>query len=444
MRPTSIAAQVEPVFQTSYGEPSPYLSIDYLDHGFGLFILINRTNNPILSLRRRDVLRLLATSSLVSHTPLCSSESDIGARQLNNLATSGLNPSLQLVSHRDRHCIHSYIDICPESPDSASIMFFEFDQDVPGNGTVTLASRSDPTRFRSIGRANYGTAHEAAYQQWVSNNEVIFRRDGHRVNGAILTNLSRRSSTILPLSVRSYSPESELGLYCSDDAPYLDEGKREASVSVINISTRLVVQTLSIRELMLFLPYQDRIASTATLGLKHAKWSPDGMHYLFVVHNENHHRARSTFPIKALFVASKDNSRVRYFGEIGDHPMWSPNGEFIYFLGRTTQGRGLICFDVESAKAYQLLARCRGNHAVISPQGKEVVTDIVEATPTPLVHISIWTLKGSEQRILSLAWPKYSDRSRLHAHATWGRDDSRIYLNSAHAGHRGLYVYRRT
>lgn len=333
--------------------------------------------------------------------------------------------STTLAARRIIDGMHTYFDVCPESPDGRHLCCFRFDGPPLVHGTVLVCDR-DGHDERTIATCT-GQAHVGAHQGWLDDDHLYFSADGHLhvadADGRILQRMRGAVDTIDPATRR--------GLVHTHLRRQVGDDPGEEAVWRLDLDNERLV------------PLLDQAAASALCGdlsgvhggdlrFKHAKWAPDGATWFVVFTNESR-RDPSQRRVKVLIAADADGGNARLVGDFGHHPGWLPDGSGIYAFAGGRVNR-LLRWDRRGG-APTVLAETPGEgHPCISPDAALVVFDCDAADRTDLI---VQDLASGAHRVVATLprpqapWQTAHPPGRIgHAHPVWSRDGSRIYANS--------------
>jgi Tol biopolymer transport system component len=179
------------------------------------------------------------------------------------------------------------------------------------------------------------------------------------------------------------------------------------------------------------------------LDLKHTKWAPDGRSFFTVFHNMPAFRdGRTRDPkVKALMLCDADGGNLRYLGDCGGHPMWSPDGAYIYDYGHHAGKTSILTLDLAGRREV-LLHDVPGVHGSISPDGATLVTDVYDTSREP-IGVRLLLIDMASRETTELARFDTTDMGRqtgCHAHPVWSRDGRRLYFAANESGRTGVFA----
>ena len=346
------------------------------------------------------------------------------------------------ISLGDKPAIHNHYDICPESPDGQQVVYFAFLGTPPSPGIVTIVDR-DGQHERRVGLTTYGSAERGANQQWVDQNHVAYHTQSEAGPVTIVVSLDDGKRLQMPGNLRMFAPAQGKGLYASPASRRLGGCCQLEAVYVTDFDARDTCPVLVREEVAAGHPLAHQFTSDAPPAFTVVKWSPDGSRILAVFSNARYAAQRPAAKrIHSLFVAKADGTELRYLGEFGREPMWSPDGTFIHTLDGQPGGQeAMLARPIDGGQPTVLFPSTPGLHPSLHPDGQRVLTDVVDWPTSGQAAILLYAENRSDYAVLA-SWemPSGGAQPRCHAHPVWSRDGRRVYYNAAESGVARLYV----
>lgn len=341
------------------------------------------------------------------------------------------------LSDGQQPAIHSYFDLCPESPDGMKVVYFEWLDKIPGLGYVTVCEREGGNP-RSIGEELPGFAHGGAYQQWLDNDAIASAQAIQGEPKTVIVSQSDGSRREVPGALRMYSAQNSFGITSSHETRMLG-GKDDAErIYLIDLDHAMSVPLISCEAVMKMHPLKDRVVDPARFRFKHTKWAPTGEMFLFVFYGKRGGADEEEGGINSVFVARADGGDCRYLGEVGHDPMWDPEGAFIYAYCRNERSRqDVVAIPLDGGPTETVLADVPGSHASLSPDKTQLVTDVMNWPGKGRGALLLYDLQSGEfDPIVHMDLPE----AISHPHPVWSRDGRRIYFCAAENGLPQVYA----
>lgn len=327
--------------------------------------------------------------------------------------------------------IHTYFDVCPESPDGKRVVYFQFDGKPLTDGKVMVMSREDGSVNEIIHCA--GIPHSGAKQGWLDNEDIYFSSDSEIFIASAAGEIKQR----FPGSINTFCPETRRGLASSVN--WRGEGKppKEAAIYRIDIHDESMHELLD-REQAIDLCAANMDMSGVNqdfLFFKNSKWAPGGKRWFSVFTNEKMLKENpDLIRVKVLIAADDQGNNARLIGEFGHHPKWSPDGSFVYAFG---SGGGQICaWDGETGERRDFCRMPGEGHPSLDPSGRWMVSDSYD-DENRLVAIHCHDIQSGETVELyrgphpHVDWQTQHPPNQIcHAHPVWSSDGNRIYFNA--------------
>jgi hypothetical protein len=336
---------------------------------------------------------------------------------------------------------HFYYDVCAESPDRRHVVFFEFEDDVPGYGYVTVAERDGSTP-RRVSERLHAVTHEGVRQQWLDSNTVAYSQPNSGTTSLIsLADLERCE---MMGSLRMYSLQNGLGLttLLPQSGNNLD-----STVAVMDFQQQKVRPLFSLEDALCKHPLGTDFEGVEHVKLYHTKWSPSGTRFLFLISNKNKlsghltGRVLSGERIHSIFIADADGANLRYVAEEDHHCVWGADDEHLCYFKRNEDGsQDFISFPLDGSSPYPLLERMRGKHTTLNRAGTKVLTDVTHCPSQGEAEIWLYDVESElPETLMRFSSPDFSQRG-VHVHPAFSRDEKRVYFNAAENGFRSFYA----
>lgn len=329
--------------------------------------------------------------------------------------------------------LHTYFDVVPESPDGERVVYFQFDGKPLTDGRVMICPRDGGSAVE-ITRC-LGIPHSGAKQGWLDNDHVYFTSDSEIYIATAAGKVLQR----FPGAINTFCPTTQRGICSSKNWLGANRPPKESAVYRIDIRDESLHELIDLDQAWEVVAARMDLTGVSRefLYFKNSKWAPGGKRWFTVFTNEKTDTNENTAPdqprVKVLIVADDDGGNVRFVGEFGHHPKWSPDGSFIYAYAG---GNGLItAWDPNTGESRELCRMPGEGHPSLHPNGRWMVTDVytddevivywqdIESGETEEIH------RAPHPRI---AWQtQHPVRQVCHAHPVWSHDGQRIYFNVA-------------
>lgn len=359
------------------------------------------------------------------------------------------NYRITQISSNPEGGIHTYYDICPESPDGSRVLYCKFDKNDSGKGRIIVVNKdgSEPDCIDEVFGVNM---HSGVFQQWIDNSTVVFQSFVNSRSKTIVYSLDSGVMFEIPARVRMFSSENNLCLCEIKDSPSEQLSGKGNSICVSNIKTQAIKTVFELQDAINLYPHKEMLkhADMDSLYFKHEKWSIDGTKFLFVFTDEsvNSVTGLRRNHIKGLFVMTSDGTDARYLGEFGHHPYWGIDSSYAFancnrFMGkRCENGNMIVKYPVDGTEPSILFEGVIiGIHPSFSPDGSKMIGDPFEFPEPHYRGLSIYDVESGSTEMLAVM-PYTNQWSKSHPHPVWSRDGKRIYFNSSHTGVPHLYA----
>jgi hypothetical protein len=350
-------------------------------------------------------------------------------------------------------------DICPWSPSGTKILVHYPESDIKRKSDLddTLLScrvgyldRSSNNDFSFVGMTHAWNWQEGARLQWVNDNELIWNdvRNGALVS--VRAELGTKKNECLGPPIHSVSSSGRLatalsfiniGIWSSAYS-YLniddDSVTRPDCLNIIKLDTHKIHTEICMDEILKYFPCDAR--ESAHHYFSHTSFSPDEDQCAFF-HCWLHGRRR----FSRLFIKDLESEKLTLISDSNwvSHYCWEGNHSLIFFDEDSNGRRGYRRKDLISElvlKVGQGVLVSDG-HPQVSPDRRWLVTDTY---PNRFMQqdLIIHDLYSGKRHILArMKIPfRYRYDVRCDFHPRWNRSGSSICFDSAHSGHRSLYI----
>lgn len=339
----------------------------------------------------------------------------------------------------DRHAVHAYYDVCPESPDGQSVAVFQFDgPDVPGPGRGVVLDQQGQAQWQ-MPAAVEGNGHVGAFFTFAGSQTVACKRAGEQSGITDLFDMKTGRSRALKGDVRQIHPTTGKALF--------KRFPRENNPYHLAIELAIVDLKDEDRPLATIDTYQAHPicsncpAAPETLHMQNLKWSPDGSQVLIVYTDEVWRRDRDLpYPkYKVMLVAEADGNNLRWLSHFGHHPAWTPDGSAIIFYDFDSQDRQNL-YRVNMQGQRELLSEnFPGVHVTQHPNKPWLVTDIHDKG-NQIGEVVAFSLSDFSRKTLAkFEHSRFEHGNGFHPHPVISPDGNRLYFNAMDGEYCGVY-----
>jgi Tol biopolymer transport system component len=341
-----------------------------------------------------------------------------------------------------RHSIHTYFNVSPESPDGRWILFYTSTTPDGHHGEVRIRERATGKEKVLASKIYTEDAHRAACQQWISNGRrVVFHNE---VNGewqVIAVDVATGKQRILARNhMLSWGrPEGDIvPLYKPHWAPgdhpdlvFLNVETGELKTVLTAKATRAaygpqIAQRFGDKPISLFFPIL----------------SPDGKRMVFKLATAtgNDPRSKTASDRECLIGYDLEKSRFLFFRAKWGHPAWHPDSRTLINVPNVLEDS-----NTGASRPIPNMPKFPGSHPSISPDGRLFATDTtLEAFGGKKEEwgVVVGDLEGQHYRILHRFNNSNGAKSwRVsHPHPMFSPDDQRLYFNVSEGKWTELYV----
>ncbi len=354
------------------------------------------------------------------------------------------------------HTMHSYFDICPESPDGTRLVFARFGADITKPADICV-SDIRTGEILVAAQAENASTHSGAFQQWLSNDEILYVSNRMGDNKATnIVSLETHSQTRLNGMAQMVSPTGRLA------AGFLDQnvpgrGPRPRIVALFDLASGETKPCFGVDECYSLLPYREMLdgvmfCSPDFMTFKHSKWSYDGSKFFVVFNNcsgetppemtNYRYVTEGGNFVKTLYCVNADGSGLRYLCDFGHHPMWSYDGTYVYFFAKYADDpkrQDMVGCNVETGEKFLIAENLFGIHPSINIDNTLIVSDLIDKR-NGVAYINIYDIKRRvNETVYSYKIDDFSHATGTHPHPVWSRDFKRVYFNNVQDGVTQLY-----
>lgn len=341
-----------------------------------------------------------------------------------------------------RHSIHAYFNVCPESPDGKWLLYYTSSQADGELGDVRVLERA--TGVESVVASGVRTedAHRAAMQHWVNNGRTIVYHEqvASRFRVMAVDWPSGRSRVI--------ADDRQLG-FGSPLSPRVPvygchwDPREHRDLQLIDVTTDELSTLVTVAQVITTYPewVQRRFEST-DLSIFFPVMSPRGDRIMFKIarpgRGENCRGMNVSLRDGNVIFDLNEKRFVRLLERWG-HPSWSPQSDAIL-------EHGLKLITLETGQVVKLCPSSTANHQTISPDGTLFLTDshvgkigigspgdwaiiVGRVDADEFVHIDRFDNEGG-----ATSW------RRVHPHPVFTLDGKRVYYNVSSGAWSRLFV----
>ncbi len=340
--------------------------------------------------------------------------------------SSGLCPE-RLISDGRTFSVHTYFDLCPESPDGRKVVYSRFTGGVPSrfwetpaSGEVVVADR-DGGEGRVVGTFAARIGHSGAYTHWIDDATVAYQDGGMLCLVDVNTGLTRR----LKGGCQMYDP-IQGATFCPHEVH--DEGSDPLPEGLyqMNLETGAVRAVIT-PAMLASEPFFKALPNPPSGLWCHAKWSPSGTRMAARVDILRGPEGQEK--VVGIFSCLPDGTDVkpfRYFhpdGRWGKPMHWNWYDDESYYGYDVTRPDRPCCRWALDGRLIETLHEGPGNHACLSDGRDYLVTDSwYRVNPR-----SVMFYRRNDRAPVVLA--EMAHTWLTDAHPTLSRDGRRVYFN---------------
>ncbi len=342
----------------------------------------------------------------------------------------------------DRHTVHTYFNLSPESPDGRWVLFYASKQREGYTGEIRIQERATGKEIVLARNVTVEDAHRAACQQWVAGGRrVVF----HDVRGGewmvVAVDVATRGERILARGrqVAWGQPDKEV---VPTYAPHWAPGPNP-DLEIVDVETgraSKVVTAASVRE-----QYPDLVAKEfgdRPISIFFPIMSPDLKRVVFKMATSTGNDFRSKAASHRELLVGYDLERKRFLFCLTrwGHPSWLPDSRTILNTGPV-----LIDSDTGSARKVPSLPVFPGSHPSMNRSGELFATDTLMSGfggGKTDWGVAVGDIRGGGYKIVhSFANDQGAASWRVsHPHPAFSADGKRLYFNVNDTAFTRLFV----
>jgi Tol biopolymer transport system component len=336
---------------------------------------------------------------------------------------------------QNRHVIHSYYSISPESPDGRYVLYYTSGVANGEQGDLRILERSTGKETIIAQNITAEDAHRAACQQWTDNGKMVVYHDCRKGKWTVIAvDMATLKEKVLAEDRQvgfSYPKSVWVPIYGCHWNPGAHRDLELVNVETGEIRTAVTADAVVEK-------YGDWIKERlgeGTYSIYAAMMSPDDKKVFFKMARSNggtDFRSAKASVRDGKFVYDLENKQFLHFFESWGHPSWHPDSREIF-------EKGNILSDATTGTSERYVPGSPSDHPSISPDGKLFITDgkylflkdgKVSKSEKEWVVI-VGNPKGNEFTILD----KFDNTQGAtswrhnHPHPVFSADGHRIYYN---------------
>lgn len=399
--------------------------------------------------------------------------------------------TVESITPKDKHAFFGYYDVSPESEDGTKILYnvAPFNDHMPDKSDALKVGYYDTTdnKYIEIGETHAWNFQEGCRLQWMSNDEVIYndRQDDHYIS--IEYDIKSKKKTIYDVPVYSLDRKNRRALTYNFNRNRYSYAHDESEEKTDYAKDGIFILDLNDNSTKLLISLENLATANGTMGLnnwvEHCSFNPDGSRFCFFHRwNDENGLMQTNFCVSDL--DGKYNVVIKkgfcsHFGWKNNDVLtaWArlPRG-----INKVQQNQSAIVkkFYSFALKIYHLLIHDNSIKQKLTNDAYIVFdfnNDTKNKIPNPdFVSDGHCTWDGDKHIMLTDTYPDsdnlrslmlYSENDnqvyllgkffsypdirdkekyslagiRCDLHPKWSYDHKKVYFDSTHEGHRGLY-----
>ena len=343
---------------------------------------------------------------------------------------------VSVISDNKTFSVHTYFDICPESPDGRLVAYTRFTGGVPGRnrdepraGVVVIIDRNGENE-RVVGEFSSRWGHFGAYVLWIDGSTIAYQ-DGEEVHFA---NIDTGEEKVFTGGCQMYH-SSGGAVFTPGESVTFGSGPFEDALYILDIETGNVRPVITLNDLAKAEWLRDE-PERENWDLHHAKWSPSGKRVAALVRVLGEKQYEK---IMHVFSCRPDGSDIVHFAYVKDGMNNKPmhwhfyDDESIYGYDVADPERPCRRWALDGTPI-EILHEGEGNHACISSDRSYFVTDSwYRRDPVRLMFYR----RGWREPAVLAEMPAFH---AAEVHPALSRDGRRVYFNHLGVGGQGSQV----
>ncbi len=317
----------------------------------------------------------------------------------------------------------------------------------------TAKEESVPDRVRVLATTRAWNVQQGCMMQWLGpdfDHDIIYNdfRDGEYVS--VILNVFNGEEKVLQAPVYSVSQDGCFALtldfsrlhrmrpgYGYSNKPDKTEGQKIPDGTAIwrlDLQDNVLTSVLAYSDFVSFEPRPEM--ENAEHKVNHIMLNPCGKRFM-VLHRWFDGQRKYT----RLLTVNTDGTSMYNLSDddMVSHCYWKDNRTIIAFENKKGQGAGYyLMTDLSQSFKHLWPNLCNDGHPSFSPDGCLVLTDTY---PDRRRIAEIKILDETSCTVVARVFSpfKYNNETRCDLHPRWSKSGKRVYFDSAHEGHRGLY-----
>lgn len=332
----------------------------------------------------------------------------------------------------NRHSIHTYFNVSPESPDGRFVLFYVSTEDDAEKGDLVIQERATGKETVIARDILTEDAHRAACQQWMEGGRTIVYHDFHDGRWTVVA-IDRET-----LKPRVLAQDRQLGFGAATGSQVPLYGchwkpGEHRDLEIVDLRTgaiRSVVKADDVAALHADWVRETLPENGQPLSIFFPVVSPDGRKVFFKIARgsgiDNFKSGRAS-ERQGKFVYDLTTGRlIRYWPRWG-HPAWHPDS-------RRILEKGNLLFDTEGDQTLQLV-RIPTDHPSFGPDGSVFVSDgkvsKADYAETGNLVVTVGSATSDDQVRIDHFKGTAGARTwrKSHPHPVFSADGRRIYYN---------------